>query len=96
VAAGPERPGRPLEMSRRADDEVVRHGIATGIVEMMRPLIDCIRPRLDGFFPFVRVPRLDVRHAVGGEDAQAFFHRYPAKVLNDEQIHKVLGVGQMG
>ncbi len=60
------RPADPLVPVRRLDHAVVRHGVITGIVQVMRPLIYLIRPR----FHFLRplASRSSVNHAVGRQD----------------------------
>ena len=58
----PHRPGGPLQLLRRTDGQIVRHGVAPGIVEMMRPLIQGIRPRLDDLRPCIVL--LDVGYTI--------------------------------
>ena len=59
VVPQPERFGDPLVVPRRADNPVVRHRIAVGRVQVLRPFVDLCRPRLDGLRPLPVLP--DVR-----------------------------------
>ncbi len=78
---------------------------------MVRPLVHLLRPRLDVLGPFTSGRKVDagrnrpivlchscyfyIRYAVGGEHAHAFCNRYLATVLNDQQVDKTVGIGQM-
>jgi hypothetical protein len=92
VVPGPARVAQPLIAPRRADHRIMRHRITGRIVEEVRPLVDLSRPRLDRFRP--RLALLDVRHAIGRQDAQHLRHRDLARLLGDDQVGEVVDVGQ--
>ncbi len=92
VASRPFRRADPLEMLRRPDDGVAGHGVVARVVQVMSPFVDVGGPRLDRLCPLAVL--LDVRHAVGAQDAHHFVHRDGAQVLRDEQVDEVVGVGQ--
>ena len=92
VMARPRRRTDPLHTLGRGDHRVVRHGVARRVVHVMRPLVDLLRAGLDRFRPLAAA--LDVRHAVGAQDAHDFGRRDVAEGLGDHEIDAVLDVGQ--
>ena len=88
VVAGPLRSRHPLDPARRADPLVLRHGIARGVVQEVRPFVDVSRPGLHRLLPAYH------RHAARSEDAHHFGHRHVAQRLRHEEIHQVVHVRQ--
>ena len=88
----PARAAEPLQMLRRTDDVVVGHGIAAGIVQIVRPLVDVLRARLDRLLPGVSLP--DVGHAVGNQDAHHLRHGDAVQVFGHDEVDQIVDVRQ--
>ena len=84
----------PLNPSRRTDNRVIGNGIIRRIVQIMRPLVNIRRPRLDRFDPAAN-PVTDIGDAIGPENTQHLIeikrHR-GYRLLGYEQRRKVLYV----
>jgi len=92
MVAAPEWRGQPLHVPGRPGDGVLRHGIAAGVVQVVRPLVDLVRTGLDRLRP--RAALLDVGHAVGREDPHHLGHADRAEVPGDEKVDEVVDVRQ--
>ena len=92
MVAAPARAAHPLHPSRRADDRILRHRVAAGVVPVVRPLVNLFGARLDRLGPLAAL--LHVRHAVGTEHAHHVRHRRSPEVLRHDQIDQVLRIRQ--
>ena len=93
MKAGPEGSRHPLQMPRRPDNAVVGHGVATGIVQPVRPFIDLRRPGLHRVSPFAIF--LDAGNASGAENAHHLVHGDPEKIVGNDQVGKIIGIRQI-
>ncbi len=98
----------PLKTSQRADGVIVGHGIVAGIVHVVRPLVDVLRPRLDDLDPtsaaYLNLLPLDPRpltstardecHAARYQDPQNLLFPRTFKFVGDQEIHRVVDIGQ--
>ncbi|OQB80943.1 MAG: hypothetical protein BWX88_04426 [Planctomycetes bacterium ADurb.Bin126] len=91
VMACPGRSGHPLQAARRADAFVSGHRVAARVVEVVRPLVDVARARLEGPLPGLALARQ--QNALGGQHP----HRLILLdgCLRHDQVHRVVGVGQV-
>ena len=108
MAPAPQWPSDPLKVFWSSHHSVVRHGVARGVVEEVRPLVDVSRRRLDdhppggctdfellapGAWPLSRGPRNQC-DAARHEHTHHFVQGHVARVLGHEQVHQVIGVRQ--
>ena len=83
----------PLQMARRIDDIIMRDGIATGIMQVMRPLVDIVRTGLDSLLPLTTCISLQydsIRHKY----TQDFFIGNKTLIFNHDKVDKVIYIGQ--
>ena len=92
VTSSPERCGGPLEMFGRAHHGILRHGVVPGVVQVVGPLVDLRRPRLDCLRP--SVGGSNAGGAAGGQDTHHLVAGYFPAVLHHEQIDEVIRIGQ--
>ena len=92
MIAGPGRLGRPLHVARRSGTRIVGHGVAGGVVQEVRPLVDLLGPGLDRFRPTAVFP--NVRHATRGQHPQHFVCRNIEPLLGHQEADEVVDVGQ--
>jgi len=78
---------------RRPDDRVVGDGVVRGIVQVVCPFVDGVRPGLDGLFPAAGFP--DACHAAGRQDAQDLLHPHAAEVVGHQEVDQVADVRQV-
>jgi hypothetical protein len=90
-----QRAADPLQPARRPDDRVARHGVVRGAVQIVAPLVDLRRPRLDEFFRG-RLPAIrdKDRDTAGAEDAQEFFLGNRGRTIDHDQIDQIVDVWQ--
>lgn len=88
------RAADPLEMRRGPNAPVARHGIPSGAMEVVGPLVDVVGPRLDRGGPFAIAP--DARDAARAEGAQDLLLRCGAWVARDEEADGVIHEWQLG
>ena len=79
-------------MARRADDAVMGHGVVVGAVKMLRPFVDAGGPWFDCLGPCFAL--LDASHAQRCQHAHDLRHGNLASVLDDNQIHQIVHIGQ--
>ena len=89
MVAAPFRRRNPLDMRGRTNDRVLRDRIVVRPVQVVRPFVDLLRPRLD------RLLAVHVGHAQRGENAHDLVHRDIAEVFGHDQIHQVVDVGKV-
>ena len=92
VMPRPARAAHPLQPLRRADDAVLRGRVAFRVVEVMRPLVEAGVLGLHGLLPLATL--LHHRDAVGHQRAHDLDHRHAAGLLGDEEVHRVVHVGE--
>ena len=70
VMPGVQRAAHPLQPPRGPDDGVARHGVVGGAVQVVRPIVDFRRPRLDQLAQ-ARTPCATGQdgHSLGAEDS---------------------------
>ena len=90
VVPRPLRVAAPLVVARRADDRVARHGVATGVVQAMCPIVHRDWPRLNRLDP--RSVLLDVGHAIRDQYPIDLALEDTRRVLGDQQIHEVVAI----
>jgi len=93
VAAGPEGAAGPTQAAGVAGHRVVRDGRALGVVEVVGPLVEFLRPGLDQFLPGRAL--LDEGHAPRAQDTHHLGHRQAAGLLDDQDVHQVVDIGQV-
>ena len=84
---------KPLVTTRRLDHAVVCDGIVGRIVQIVRPLVDFVRPGLHACLGPLTV-RLNTHHTVGDQDSHHFGLRNSGKILGDNEVDGVINVGQ--
>ena len=93
VTPRPARAADPLHPPGRTDHRIMGYGIATGVVEIMRPFVDLLRTRLANRLPYSGL--LDIGDTVGGQDAHNFAHDNTVEVLRDNEVDEVVDVWQL-
>jgi len=83
----------PLHPTRRADDLIVRDGVAGSIVAPMCPLVNVFGPGLGGFCPLPGA--LNIRHTFRRQHAHHVGHRRLTQILGHDQIHQIVNVRQV-
>jgi hypothetical protein len=92
VMARPSGPSDPLIAPRGPDDRVAGHGIPRRVVEEVRPLVDRRGAGLDGARPAAIAP--GAGDPAGGEDPEDLGLGDRGRVLADEEVDDVIGVGE--
>jgi hypothetical protein len=67
-------------------------GVVGRVVEVVGPLVDLVGPNLDRFRPGITVP--DIHKTVWAEHTHHFAARYLSEILSNNQVYKVVNVGQ--
>ena len=92
VVARPARTAEPLQMPRRPHHRVMRHRVAAGVVQVVRPVVDVFRPRLGRRLPFAAT--LYIGNPLRREHPHHLRHRHALQVLGHQQVHHVVNVRQ--
>ena len=92
MVPGPARAPHPLQVLRRPHHRVMRNGVSPWTMHEMSPLIDILRPRLDGLFPAAIHP--GIGNAAGSQYTQNLIHAHTSQVFDDNKIDEVLDIGK--
>ncbi|HUU16205.1 MAG TPA: hypothetical protein VMW72_03565 [Sedimentisphaerales bacterium] len=92
VASRPARAADPLHPPRRTYNRIVGYCIATGIVQVMRPFIYFLWPRLNVLCPFA--VSFNVRNTIRHQYPHDFRHISVARIFNNKQVHRIVNVWQ--
>ena len=93
MTATPQGTGFPFERLGWADAGVLGYGIVVRPVEEVRPLVDILGPRLDGFFPDLAT--FNVRDAPRSEDAHDLARRHIPQAVGHDEVDAVRDVRQV-
>ena len=93
MVSAPARISHPLHSRWRPDEQVLRSWVTLRIVGVMRPLIHVLRPGFGDLFPTAAL--FDHRHAQRRQNAVDFLFGNRRRILDDEQVHIILDVGQV-
>ena len=90
VAPRPARAADPLHPPGWTDRRIVGYGITGGVVQIMRPVVQFLRTRLDGFPPCAGL--FDIGRAVGNQDPHDFAHGDSIEVFRDNEVDEVVDI----
>ena len=90
VVASDARRVKPLQMLRRPHHRIPRYRIVAGVVQRVRPIVDCIASRFDRAAP--AAVAADAGRAAGRQHAEHFLHRQPMQVLRHEEVHQIINI----
>jgi len=82
-----------LHVARRADNRVARHRVVVRAVEVVGPLVNVLRPRLDDLAPGGTLG--DTRHPARGQHPQHLLLRHLVRLADDQEVDQVVGVRQV-
>ena len=88
VASRPSRASDPLILLWRTDDRIFRHGVVACAVQVVRPLVNFLRTRFDGFLPLAILS--DIGDPLGTKDPRHFGRRHIAEIVRGSilAVHK--------
>ena len=92
VVPGPAGAAGPAEVTRRADQLVLRDGVALGVVEVVGPVVDLGRSRFDRLCPTGTA--LQVGRSAGAKHSHYLVGRDVAEIFGHHEIHEVVDVRQ--
>ncbi len=93
VMPRPRRPAGPLQVPRRTDQLVVRHGVVARVVQIVRPLVHLLGTRLARHEPLAVLPYAG--HALRRQHTHDLILRGKAHILDHQQIDQVVDIRQL-
>ena len=79
-------------MPRRTDHLVVRDGVSTGIVQVVRPVVDVLWSRFDSSDPVSVL--FKIRDPIRSQHAEHFLLRHAVQIVRDDQVGQIVDIGQ--